>query len=94
MRPRLVVSGFLLVAAASVPVAAATVRNLVTKPQTVSIFENGKKSETMLAANVSKTDICDNGCEMMHGTHELTLTGSETVSITIGRPVVQNRPNS
>jgi hypothetical protein len=89
MRTRLVATGFLLVAATSAPVAAATVRNLEANPQTVSIVENGKRSEMMLAS-ARKADICLKGCEVMHGTQKLMLKGGEIVSIRDGRLVIQN----
>jgi hypothetical protein len=85
-----VVASFLLAVAASTPVAAATLHNMETIPQTVSIMENGKTSEMMLAASSSKSEVCVKGCEMTHGTHKLTLKGSETVNIKDGQLVVQN----
>ena len=94
MRTRLVVTGFLLTAVAFSPLAAATVRNLDAIPQTVSIVENGKRSEMMLAANASEADICVKGCEMMHDTRKLTLKGTENVSIKNGQLVIQNQLNS
>jgi len=84
------VAGFLFIAAAFSPVAAATVHNREATPQTVSIVENGNTSEMLLAASTSKSDVCVKGCEMTHGAHKLTLKGSETVNIKGGQLVIQN----
>ena len=73
MRTPLVVAGFLLAVAASSPVVAATVQNSQATPQTVSVVENGKASDMMLAANATKSDVCVKGCEMTLGTQKLTL---------------------
>lgn len=89
MKPPILAVGLLLAAATSSPSIAATVHNMETTPQTVSVVENGKTSAMLVAANTSKTDVCIKGCEIKLGVHQLNLKGDETVNINGGNLVVE-----
>lgn len=90
MKSPIFMVGLLLAAATSSSVFAATVHNMDTAPQTVSVMENGTTSAMTLAASASKTYVCTKGCDLSLGTHKLSLKGTETVNIKGGDLVIQN----